>query len=67
MKFYGNDIVWDKENGKPLCQFVNGEYIAKNNREIEILHSLKYKHDEPEQVEVKPVIVENSKGKKVKK
>jgi hypothetical protein len=68
MKFYGSDLVWDKENGKPLCQFVNGEYEAKTNREIEILYSLGYEHDELEQVEVKPVVVEEKpKGKKVKK
>lgn len=58
MIFYGNDIVWDKENNKPLCQFVNGEYEAKNNREIEILYSLGYKHDESEQVEIEEEIKE---------
>jgi hypothetical protein len=70
MKFYAeyDDLIWDKENAKPLCKFKDGVYDAKDNREIEILHGLGYKHDEPEQVEVKPVeIEEKPKGKKVKK
>lgn len=67
MKFYAeyDDLIWDKENAKPLCKFKDGVYDAKDNREIEILHALKYKHDEPEQVEVKPVAEEEKpKGKK---
>jgi hypothetical protein len=67
MKFYGSDLVWDKENGKPLCQFVNGEYEAKTNREIEILYSLGYEHEELNPAEIEQVKEEKPKGKKVKK
>ena len=37
MKFYGNGIVWDGENDRPLCEFVNGEFTTKDVRIIEIL------------------------------
>lgn len=69
MKFYGNDLIWDKENNKPLCKFKDGVYDAKDNREIEILYSLGYEHEElnPAEIEKEQVKEEKPKGKKVKK
>ena len=52
MRFYSeqngvkkNTIVWDGENDKPLCKFVNGVYDTSNEREIAILKATGYKSD----------------------
>jgi len=44
MKFYGNGVVWDKSNNRPLCRFTNGVYETYDDRQIELLKPL-YKHD----------------------
>lgn len=48
MKFYGNGVVWDKENNKRLCKFINGEFDAEDERVIAILKSLGYQYDDYE-------------------
>lgn len=45
MKFYGNGAVWDKEKGRILCRFINGEYNTKDEHEIKILSEL-FVHEE---------------------
>jgi hypothetical protein len=37
MIFYGNGIVWDKENNKRLCKFVDGQLETDDKRIIEAL------------------------------
>ena len=46
--------IWDEENGKKLCQFVNGEYETNDKREIEILDSVAAQVDAPIRREGKP-------------
>ena len=48
MKFYGNGIVWDTKNNKILCEFVKGEFDAKDLRVINELKKLGYKSDKKE-------------------
>lgn len=48
MKFYGYGIVWDKEQGKPLCKFQSGELETEDKKINDTLKVLGYKHDEPE-------------------
>lgn len=45
MKFYGQGVVWDKENDKQLCQFVSGEFETDNERTATILHTLGYRSE----------------------
>ena len=45
MKFYGQGVVWDKENDKHLCQFVNGEFETDNERTATLLHTLGYRSE----------------------
>jgi len=45
MKFYGKGGVWDKDKGKMLCRFVDGELVTEEKRVIEILKGLGYKSD----------------------
>ena len=45
MKFYGRGVVWDKENDKQLCEFVNGEFETDNERTATILHTLGYRSE----------------------
>lgn len=45
MKFYGNGIVWDGENNKTLCQFVNGEFETEDARIANKLLELNYSCD----------------------
>lgn len=50
MKFFSenkSEIVWDKERGKPLCQFENGEFKITDCRQIDILKNLGYRHNGP--------------------
>ena len=48
MKFYGTGgtIVWDKENDKALCQFVDGELETKDKRIIDLLTKAGYRSDD---------------------
>ena len=47
MKFYGMGSVWDAENNKCLCRFnKHGEFETEDERTINILISLGFKHDE---------------------
>ena len=48
MKFYGigGTIVWDKENDKALCQFVDGELETKDKRIIDLLTKAGYRSDD---------------------
>ena len=47
MKFYGkNEIVWDKENDKELCRFINGEIETSDLRVIKCLKGLNYRSDD---------------------
>lgn len=51
MKFIGpdNQIVWDGERGKALCQFKGGVLETDNERTISMLTSLGYESEgEPE-------------------
>ena len=45
MKFYGVGGVWDKDNDKMLCNFVNGELETDDNDVISKLVALNYRHD----------------------
>lgn len=45
MTFYGIGGVWDKENDKILCRFVDGEFQTEDKRVIKILTELGYKSD----------------------
>jgi len=45
MKFYGNGVVWDKDNSKRLCKFIDGVYSTEDKREIEIIKQIGFKHD----------------------
>ena len=44
-----SEIVWDKERGKVLCKFQDGEFKITDARQIEILKSLGYKHNGPKE------------------
>ena len=46
MVFYGNGIVWDKENNKPLCKFTNGKFETGDARIISLLRLGKYSEEE---------------------
>ena len=48
MKFYGTGgtIVWDKENDKALCQFVDGEFETDDKRIIDLLIKAGYRSDD---------------------
>ena len=46
MKFYGNGTVWDKDNNRALCSFVNGELETDDERVVAILQDLGYRSDE---------------------
>ena len=35
MKFFGNGLVWDKDNNKNLCKFDNGEFETEDKRSAE--------------------------------
>ncbi|CEG31439.1 MULTISPECIES: hypothetical protein [Bacillaceae] len=43
MKFYGHGVVWDSENNKPLCEFVDGELKTTADGVIKTLKQLGYK------------------------
>ena len=60
VRFYGTGLVWDGENNKLLCEFKNGEYVTKNEREEKILSSLGYECEKKEkpQEEVRIVNIE---------
>ena len=45
MKFYGNGIVWDKSNNKPLFRFNNGVFETDEKTTIDKLIKSGYKHD----------------------
>lgn len=45
MKFYGNGIIWDKENNKKLCKFVNGVFETNDKRIIDTLVKSGFEHD----------------------
>lgn len=45
MKFYGNGTVWDKDNNRALCRFVNGEFETDNERTATLLHTLGYRSE----------------------
>ena len=79
MKFYGKGIVWNKDNDKVLCKFIDGVYETEDSREISILQQ-NYKYDgelpvieAPQKTIIKEVkkpilqVVESLKKKGVKK
>jgi hypothetical protein len=45
MKFYGRGVVWDAENNKALCRFVNGEIETSDERVMNKLFKLGYEHN----------------------
>jgi hypothetical protein len=52
MKFYGNGVVWDKDNNRRLCKFtraakrgVKGTLETEDERTIKILIGLGYEHE----------------------
>lgn len=47
MKFYGRGKVWDKENKKILCEFVNGEFETTDERIIAILSEAGFQKELP--------------------
>lgn len=58
MKFYGRGIVWDKENKKALCEFINGELETTDERIIKILSDAGYTKEET------PPVIKKSRKKK---
>jgi len=40
MKYKGHGIIWDAENNKPLCEFIDGEITTDNERTVEIMNGL---------------------------
>lgn len=62
MKFYGQGKVWDKENKRILCEFVNGEFVTTDERIINILTELKFRCEAP-----LPINIELGKTKRKKK
>jgi len=57
MKFYGNDVVWDKEKGKVLCRFHEGECHTESLYIIEKLKNAGFISDTP--IENEPVYDED--------
>jgi len=51
MKFYGNGVVWDPNQNKPLCTFVDGEFETDDAEAIAILKNNGYKNDIVEEVD----------------
>jgi len=48
-----NEIIWDKEQNKPLCQFKEGIFKITDTRQVDILKKLGYEHDGPKEKEGK--------------
>ncbi|WMX58080.1 hypothetical protein [Peribacillus sp. R9-11] len=61
MKFVGYGVVWDKENNKPLCEFVDGELKTTEDEVIKTLKKLGYK-GEKEKITSKPSDAEQEKN-----
>lgn len=57
MKFYGNGVVWNKEENKILCKFVGGTLETENIDIAKKLLNLGYESfgEFPAEVEVEPV------------
>ncbi|MFK9119134.1 hypothetical protein ACJEBK_19940 [Peribacillus frigoritolerans] len=53
MRFKGFGTVWDKENNKPLCEFIDGEFKTTEDEVIKTLKKLGYK-GEKEKITSKP-------------
>jgi len=49
MKFFGNGLVWDKENSKNLLKFVDGIFETSEDYIIKILQDLEYEFEEVEE------------------
>lgn len=70
MIFYGTGTVWDVENKRVLCEFVDGIYITNDDREIKILMGLDYRYivapqEVPQQEEVSEVETVKEEGEVV--
>jgi hypothetical protein len=46
VRFYGNGIVWDAERNTRLCKFKGGELDTCNERVIQLLSRMGYRHDD---------------------
>jgi hypothetical protein len=53
MIFKGSGLVWDRENDKPLVQFVNGQADVSDERAINILKENGYG-----EIQIKPVTIQ---------
>jgi hypothetical protein len=42
-KFQGSGHVWDPENNRLLCSFVNGEVVVETEREAEVIRKSGFK------------------------
>ena len=51
MKFYGNGIVWDKDNNKTLCEFVKGKLETEDVNIIEKLKSMDYQYEPVQEID----------------
>lgn len=68
MKFYGNGIVWDGDNNKVLCKFLNGEIETSDKHIIDKLTEKGYKCDVvKEAIAVTPTSAKTAQVKKAVK
>ena len=49
MRFHGKGVVWDKENHKPLCRFVDGIFETDDERTIQLLKEAGYHGEKQKQ------------------
>lgn len=55
MRFYGNGVVWDAENNKPLVRFAGGVFETTDKHIADKLIALGYKHDGDEPTKYAPI------------
>lgn len=52
MKFYGNGLVWNKDENKVLCSFVNGKYETEDSIIINKLKELNFVFDDIDSIKI---------------
>ena len=55
MRFYGNGVVWDAENNKPLVRFAGGVFETTDKYTADRLIALGYPHDGDEPKKDAPI------------
>lgn len=45
MRFYGNGVVWDAQNDRPLARFVGGVFDTEEQRTTQLLIDSGYRRD----------------------